>query len=49
MVSYKGIKGDSKKGNKRDKGYEKANGLDVSLREGFTKFIYKFSYLDPIE
>ena len=42
-MSCKGTKGDSREGNKR------VNSLEVSLREGLIEFIYKFSYLDPIE
>jgi len=42
IVSCKGIKGDSRESDKR------VNGLEVSLREGLVKFIYKFSHLNPI-
>jgi len=49
MASYRGTKKDSREGNKRDKGYKRANSLEVSLREGLVKFIYKFSYLNPIK
>jgi hypothetical protein len=48
-ASYRGTRGDGREGNKRDKGYKRANGLEVSLREGLVEFIYEFSYLDPIE
>ena len=34
MVSYKGTRGDNKESNKRNKGYKKANGPKVSLKEG---------------
>ena len=49
MVSYKSTKRDGREGNKRDKGYKRVNSLKVSLREGLIEFIYKFSYLNPIE
>ena len=48
-ASCKDIKGDSKEGDKKDEGYKKTNGLEVSSREGFAKFIHEFSYLDPIK
>ena len=49
MVSCRGTRGDSREGDKRDKGYKRANGPKVSSRKGFAKFIYEFSHLDPVK
>ena len=37
MASCRGTRGDSKEGNKRDKGYKRANGPEVFLREGLCR------------
>ena len=34
IASFKSTRGDSKKSNKRDKGYKRVNCLKISLREG---------------
>ena len=48
-VIYKGTKGDSKEGDKRNKGYKKVNCLKVSLKKAFVKFIYIFRDLNPVK
>ena len=49
IISCKSTRGDSREGNKRDKGYKRVNSLEVFLREGLAEFIYKFSHLNPIK